>query len=671
MSLSTRIVLAACTALIGVSGVLLGASYLAEQAGKKRYSEAVLSGNDVLFRKIVNGQQTKMRSAIRGLTRNREAMTALRNNKPDEIKENTLGVVNRLTADDTIDRLSIAGLDGTIIMASAQGVEGKKAGKYAQNALKSRKIVYGLTRDPDGKVVLNVATPLLFRGKPVGVGVFGRHIESLMKEFSAADDSIVLLARGDGSVESSLTGEIPDFIAKSAAVRGSVAYSVEAADGKFSAVRSNFLPGMTGASAPRLISVKDVTASIAAQNKIQMTAVAILAGLIIVSAGLLFFYLRHAFSPLGGSIASLRRLTEGDLSVEIDVRSNDEIGALGNAINHFREKLLETESLRTKNQNAEDREEELKAERQREAERQAAEREIAEQRQREADEREKRSVRIEALIAGFEDKVAFSLDTVNAAATEMQSSAKSMSTTAETTSQRTNAVARASDGATNNVQTVASAAEQLSASIQEIDRQVAESNAISQSAMQEALVTNGKVEGLAEAAQKIGDIVELINDIASQTNLLALNATIEAARAGEAGKGFAVVASEVKTLATQTSKATEDIGAQISTMQSATTETVDAIKGISETISRVTEISGAVASAMAEQGDATREIANSVQQAAAGIQEVSANISEVTEAASESRMVSSQMLDAANALAEQGEMLRKEITTFLQEVRAA
>jgi methyl-accepting chemotaxis protein len=179
------------------------------------------------------------------------------------------------------------------------------------------------------------------------------------------------------------------------------------------------------------------------------------------------------------------------------------------------------------------------------------------------------------------------------------------------------------------------------------------------------------VKALAEAAQKIGDVVKLINDIAGQTNLLALNATIEAARAGEAGKGFAVVASEVKSLATQTAKATEDIANQVKAIQSATGDSVAAIEGITTTITRINEIATTVASAVEEQGAATKEIARNVQQASAGTTEVSRNISGVTQAAGETGAASSQVLGAASDLAKQGETLRAEVSRFLADIRAA
>jgi methyl-accepting chemotaxis protein len=255
---------------------------------------------------------------------------------------------------------------------------------------------------------------------------------------------------------------------------------------------------------------------------------------------------------------------------------------------------------------------------------------------------------------------------VASAATEMEASAESLSATAEETNRQSTAVAAASEQAATNVQTVASAAEELSASIREITSQMTTSARIAQQAVEQVDRTNTTVKGLAEAAEKIGEVVNLISDIASQTNLLALNATIEAARAGEAGKGFAVVASEVKNLANQTAKATEEIGQQIAAMQTATGDSVQAIRGIGETIKQISEVTTAVASAVEEQGAATQEISRNVQQASAGTQEVSSNITGVSQAATQTGTAAGQVLNAARELAQQGQQLNTEIESFLR-----
>jgi methyl-accepting chemotaxis protein len=345
--------------------------------------------------------------------------------------------------------------------------------------------------------------------------------------------------------------------------------------------------------------------------------------------------------PIVAMTGAMTRLAGGDKAITVPALGRkDEIGQMADAVEVFKQNAIEMDRL---------------------AAEQAKEQERKEARQR----------AIEGYIKSFDESVSGLLGILASAATEMRSTAESMSATAEETSRQSTAVAAASEEASTNVQTVAAAAEELTSSISEITRRVSESTQIAGRAVDEATRTNGAVKGLAEAAQKIGNVVQLINDIASQTNLLALNATIEAARAGEAGKGFAVVASEVKSLATQTSKATEEIAGQIQSMQGATDGAVTAIEGIGSTITKISEIATAIASAVEEQGAATQEIARNVQQAAAGTSEVSTNIVGVTQAAGQTGAASAQVLSTAGELAKQSEVLRGEVSKFLDNIRAA
>ncbi|MGB8275356.1 MAG: globin-coupled sensor protein [Alphaproteobacteria bacterium] len=286
-------------------------------------------------------------------------------------------------------------------------------------------------------------------------------------------------------------------------------------------------------------------------------------------------------------------------------------------------------------------------------------------------ERERRQKVLMDLIGTFESNSTASLKATGEATEQVQATAQSMSATAEETNRQSMAVMAAAEEASTNVQTVASAAEELSSSITEISRQVTQAAGAAGKAVTDAQRTDGTVRGLADAAQKIGEVVELINDIASQTNLLALNATIEAARAGEAGKGFAVVASEVKSLANQTAKATEEIAAQIHTMQTVTAEAVTAIQGIGQRINEINEIATTIASAVEEQGSATQEIARNVQQAAAGTQEVSSNITGVTKAAADTGKAAHDVLEASRSVSHQSEALKSQIVKFLDGVKAA
>ena len=351
--------------------------------------------------------------------------------------------------------------------------------------------------------------------------------------------------------------------------------------------------------------------------------------------------IRRFARPIGILMTVVGRLSKRNFEEPVpNPAYPDELGQLSHALEELRSSALEAERLQAAQQ-------------------------AEEQRQLE------RGQRLEKAISGFEQRVGEVVSAVQAASTEMQANAQSLSAIAEETNKQSLSVAGASEQASANVQTVASAAEELSASIDEVNQRINGSSRLAGEAVGEVERTNTAVEGLKGATDRIGDVVKLIQDIAEQTNLLALNATIEAARAGEAGKGFAVVASEVKTLATQTQKATEDIADQIGGMQTASGGCVSAIEAIGSKIVGINEALTVIAAAAEEQSASTREIAQSVQQAAAGTGEVSSNITGVTQAAGETGRMSNEVLDASSDLSRQAEVLGREVEDFLAQVRTA
>ncbi len=351
---------------------------------------------------------------------------------------------------------------------------------------------------------------------------------------------------------------------------------------------------------------------------------------------------RSLARPLSNITGVMRRLAKGETEVEVPgVERSDELGSMAGAVQVFKDNAIEARRMEGEN---------------------AAAAERAVQEKREATMK---------LADHLESSIKAVVEVVASASTELQASARSMTGTADQTVKQASAVGKASDCASQNIQMVASSAEQLSGSISEISQQVAKSTEITANAITETEGANTTVEGLAKAAQKIGDVVNLIQDIAEQTNLLALNATIEAARAGDAGKGFAVVASEVKSLANQTAKATEDISTQIATMQSATTETVQAITGVRDVIAKIGENASTISSAIEEQNSATQDISHSVGEVSEGTQEVSQHSQSMSEAASSTGNAAEQVLNSAGELSRQSEVLRSEVDSFLSHLRSA
>lgn len=387
--------------------------------------------------------------------------------------------------------------------------------------------------------------------------------------------------------------------------------------------------------------VMDNADYVASADRAWMLAIAIAALGLVLAAIVGYLIARGISRPILSITSVMRELADGRLDVAVPTsKANDEAGAMVKAVAVFRDNAVNFSKLQA---------DQLEAKAQSEAEKRRA---------------------FAALADNFEASIRDVVTTVSSAAVEMEHTARSMSDIVEQSRNRTRAVSSASALASENVQTVAAAAEELSSSMTEISRRLAHATEVVGKAASDGRQSNERVQSLADAAQKIGDVVSFINGIAGQTNLLALNATIEAARAG-AGRGFAVVASEVKALATQTAKATEEIGAQVTAVQGETTGAVEGIQSICATIQQVDEISAAIAAAVGQQGTATQEIAQNVQQAAARTGEVSQNIAGVTDGIAATGTAAEEVLVSAIELSKQSQRLRDEVDRFLAQIRAA
>ena len=356
-----------------------------------------------------------------------------------------------------------------------------------------------------------------------------------------------------------------------------------------------------------------------------------------------FWIGRNISRPVVAMSKAMRELAAGNFEVQLPgLDRRDEVGQMAHGVQEFKVQAVAK-----------------------------AERETAEREEKNREQQAARRIELHNLAESFETAVGNIIEKVGSASTELENSAAILTKSSEATQQLSTVVATASAETSANVQSVASATEEMAGTINEIGRQVTDSNRIANEAVDQAQKTDERIAKLSLAANRIGDVTQLITTIAEKTNLLALNATIEAARAGDAGRGFAVVAQEVKALAAQTAKATSEISTQIAEMQAATLDSVVAIKEISGTIGRVSEIAAAIAAAIEEQGAATQEIARNVQQAAIGSTEVATNIADVNRGASDTGSASSQVLSSAKMLSNENQRLKVEVAKFLATVRAA
>jgi methyl-accepting chemotaxis protein len=387
--------------------------------------------------------------------------------------------------------------------------------------------------------------------------------------------------------------------------------------------------------------ISEQSSAIASDTK---NFVTLLGGGGLVFGSLLAWMLGQGISrPMIGMCKAMRELASGNFDVVLPgLGRKDEIGEMASAVEEFKMQAVAK------------------------AEREASEREVQNKASGDA-----RRAELHRFADNFETAVGGIVSNVSSSASQLESAAGTLTRTVETTQELSGRVAGASEEASSNVQSVASATEELSASVDEIGRQVQESSRIAAAAVIQAEQTDARIAKLSRAAQQIGDVVKLITAIAEQTNLLALNATIEAARAGEAGRGFAVVASEVKSLASQTAKATDEISSHITGMQLATQESVAAIKEIGQTIGQISRIAGTIATAVEQQSSATQEIARNVQSVAQGTQEVAGSITEVNRGASETGAASGEVLNSAQTLTVESTRLRQELDRFMATIRAA
>ncbi|MEO5373755.1 MAG: methyl-accepting chemotaxis protein [Alphaproteobacteria bacterium] len=603
MLLRTRITLGAVGAVILVAGALTLSGRMLQEGMTERLKETAVMGMTALWTKAVANALDQMEVSTPSVTRNSEALQAVKDGDRAKVDAAMVGTFNRLSTNNVISVLQVVSPDRTVLYSSSAGEPGRVTARLlVQQALAEGRVKRGVERDDNGELVAEVAFPVLFRGKPIGVALFEKGLADTIVSIKAVSGADVYIVGTNGVPE---LGTDPDLFARlkpKLPALGTESLDTQMAEDLAYAVTVLPIRNAAGAAAAHLVLVKDRTDSYRWEQRTAMMTYGVAAlGLLLSVAGI-YFYLAYSFRPLHSAVAALQALSRGDTSVEVDSSHKDEIGEMAAAVKVFKDNAIEMKRMEAE-------------------QRESLECVQAEQR-----------ATMRRMADDLEGNVKGAVRLVGATAEAIVDSAKSMGTRIDTSTSRSMDMAGASQRTTGSMELLASAVEGLSRNIAQIGEHVSRSSTIVSNAVTEAVATNEKVQSLVDSAGKIGEVVDLIANIAGQTNLLALNAAIEAARAGEAGKGFAVVANEVKSLANQTARANEEIGNQIAGIRTSIEEAVTAIQGVSRTIGEIDTISTAIATAVEEQDVATREIARNVDDVRADAATVAASVVDVTQA---------------------------------------
>jgi len=641
MLLRTRILVGTFGAIFLVAASIIVVDQFTLANVERQRTETAVTMQRKLFEKNVISVRERFIPDFSSLTRSRVLKKALKKGDQEKLKEEIVATYNRLSTGKAIDFLQITDSKGTVLSSLPKPFSGVTSQATVTEAIKNKKLSGGLIVDDFGRIVISAAMPLVSRGKLLGVGVFSKTLDDALRDYKSGTGMDIFIVNSSGKLSGGTSSELWQRLKDDLPTPGSVSRAdVLIGDKNYERI-SQPVVGLSGQVLGSLVTAKDITDAYNAQVLLKWimygALVAFLIGLIFV----FIIYLRRNFRPLSDIVTVLEALNEGNHNVKVNDHGRaDEIGAITKAVKQFQTTLVKMDEMAAKEQQ--------------------------EQQARTATARTRNG-----LTKNFNAAVSDMLEKVVVAVENMMTSSVEMSGMAESGTRQAETVLGSSQNTAENVQMVASAAEELSGAITEISQQMRHANEVAEKASTEAEMTEAIFNELSAVAREIGGVIELINDIAEQTNLLALNATIEAARAGEAGKGFAVVASEVKSLAGQTTKATDDIGAQVTNVQDATAKAVTSIAEITSTIKELNEVSTAVGAAVEQQGAATQEIARNIEQARVSTDDVRENIGDVKTSSERTGELALGVKSSSTDLSGMYDKLRQTIEKFLADFEKA
>ncbi len=572
-----------------------------------RFEHEAITGSAELWNAVVDSQLDHMKAAMSGVTRDREIRNALAKGDTAKLLEAASPAYKRLSTTGVLTKLQMTDLQGRVAFSQPDGFSGKTGKTLVNEALTTGKVVRGVERDDDGRLYATLAFPLLKRGKPVGVAVYLKDLREAVQEFRNGADAELLILDPDGGLEYASSPELAGQVGKLLPSPGETAFQLLEQEGGTFALAMNPLRGPDGSLLAYAVSASDQTDTYAAARNLNLVTYLLVAAGLLVSLVTLMWYIKRSFQPLDGAVATLQRIAQCDLTVEIPDGGKDEIGRLLDAM---KETVVALRGM------------------------------------------------IRQIKEGGSELAASSTGLQQVAENTSRSVEQQMADTGQVASAMTEMAATVGEVAENAeraAEVACNAREDASSGRQVVQQSIEAINGLASGIE----VTSGVIQRLENESREIGGVLDVIRGIAEQTNLLALNAAIEAARAGEQGRGFAVVADEVRSLASRTQNSTEDIHQMIERLQSGTHEAVATMNQSLEQVRSVVERTGDAGTSLETISEAVEHIAGMNTQIAKAVEQQRVVVDEINRSVATISGAAEQSAEGARATSRASEEMRR------------